>query len=386
MRKRFEILTLLVASVVVCGFILVPAVRARAADSPPTITSVSVNSDASLTVKWTKSADQDSYELLYDTTNTPAPLGTTAPCPNNPSSTCVTPVGAWGLPQDGTPLECYWTYTGQHNSTWTCIGHQDLADDATSASTSPLTVGTTYYVQVLVFPHAFSGAGACDLACEEGYYSNVVSVVDRPTAASTTTKTTSTTTTTSKPVTTTTTEAGSASLSVPPVGNVQAVVTAATKWFTKKVSCDNLQASGVLTPGYRNDLAAAAAGGIKYSATTTHQAQAALAVFDACMKGEQAKIAADTAKATAQKAETLATKDQQLAAAANQAGASNAQALAAQAAAAATRLKKAQQALAAAEAKSKTTSVRCFVVYDAYGHMRSASVCPRPVVGTVGQK
>src|ERR1019366_7753219 len=124
--------------------------------------------------------------------------------------------------------------------------------------------------------------------------------------------------------------------------NPVAVVGDVTKWFKQEVTCDNLQANGVLTSGYRNDIAAAASGGTKYSAPTTHQAQAALPVFDACMKGEQAKIAADDAKVTAQKKEAIATKDEQLAAAAKQAGAANARALGARAAAAAAALKKAQ--------------------------------------------
>lgn len=164
--------------------LLLFAVSARA-DSQPSL-SVKVNSDGSLTANWTKASDQDSYEFLYDT-NKPngmngqqTPIGTASPCSPGSSVSCC-PRGYWCYPGNGDPLQCYHTYYDGETPSWSCEGHQDVANQTQTVTTAPLQQGFTYYVQVLVYNSCYSSDAGCGSNRDQAaYWSNVVPIVDKP--------------------------------------------------------------------------------------------------------------------------------------------------------------------------------------------------------------
>ena len=176
------------------------------ADTPPVL-SVSVNPDGSLHATWTMASDQVAYEFLYDTATGSGgkltPTEALQQCSDGTMNCCQP--DTWCYAAQGVPLYCY--YVLYNDRTGDCPGHFDLADSDTSYDTGPLTAGSTYYVQVLVYNECFS-AGNCTSENFNlyAYWSNVVQLTDNPPASTTTT---AATTTTSTIATTTTTVAPS---------------------------------------------------------------------------------------------------------------------------------------------------------------------------------
>ena len=147
----------------------VPALPA-VADVLPSITSVTVNSDGSLTVNWNKTPQQDSYVLIYDTDPTLAPVGTSN-CTTGMNTNCM----KYSSPQNGTPLYCYFFGNGMGITRW-CVGDQNLRNPDVQATTPPLIIGSTYYIQVLVEPDVGGNGNNTEIL------SPLFEVLDKPAA------------------------------------------------------------------------------------------------------------------------------------------------------------------------------------------------------------
>lgn len=165
----------MLGALLLAGLSSVPGAAASVRTLPTPVLHVTVNADGSLLATWSKAANENSIELVLDDNNHSSGQLTSVASLNS-SGGC--PRDQWCWPDQGTPLYCYDVLHVEN--TGSCAGIQDLGDSQTSETTGRLTIGATYWVQVLVKDNCVN-VGNCAPG-QIAAWSNLVKIDDKPTS------------------------------------------------------------------------------------------------------------------------------------------------------------------------------------------------------------
>ena len=146
--------------------VVIPAGQAARTGGAPSLTAVA-QPDGTVHATWTLPAGTIGEELIYDQTGAQADTGTLAAGAYGCGS-----VDTWCWPARGVPLKCYFLHS--HGDGAPCPGDIDIGNTQTTLDTDPLTVGQTYYFQILSMDACVGETSPCPAPWQ--YWSNLVAV------------------------------------------------------------------------------------------------------------------------------------------------------------------------------------------------------------------